>query len=107
MIFSIKNLCFISDSMSNGWISKKILSEISRHGVWNLNVVSIENWEEFAILEDYPPIRNGVVYRAKTSLCVRYVKISNHFVAAPFSNGAQKLKKFWKCWLYFEDLYRF
>ena len=44
----IKILCFISNSVPDSWISKKILSEICRHDIWNLNVGSIRNFGMFA-----------------------------------------------------------
>ena len=45
--------------MSNGRVREKILSEISGHGVRNVNVGSIENCGEFAIKPHPAPLLLG------------------------------------------------
>ncbi|MBO7505389.1 hypothetical protein J6T66_04625 [bacterium] len=45
--------------MSDSRISEKILSEVCGHGVWNLNVGSIENCGEFAIKPHPAPLLLG------------------------------------------------
>ena len=47
--------------MSDSRISKKILSEICGHDIWNVNSGSIGNLWKFAILESCAPLSSGAV----------------------------------------------